>query len=34
MGRMKAEARLAAPVVAPLWGELRYSAELVRLLGD
>jgi pimeloyl-ACP methyl ester carboxylesterase len=35
MGRMKAEARVvAAPRVAPLWGELRYSAELVRLLGD
>jgi len=31
---MKAEARLAVPAVAPLRGELRYSAELVRLLGD
>jgi pimeloyl-ACP methyl ester carboxylesterase len=32
---MKVEARVAAaPEVAPLWGELRYSAELVRLLGD
>jgi len=25
---------VAPPEVAPLWGELRYSAELVRLLGD
>jgi pimeloyl-ACP methyl ester carboxylesterase len=31
---MKAEVRVPAPAVAPLWGELRYSAELARLLGD
>jgi pimeloyl-ACP methyl ester carboxylesterase len=31
---MSAEANVAALPVAPLWGELRYSAELMRLLAD
>ena len=31
---MSAEAIAGAPPVAPLWGELRYSAELTRLLAD
>jgi triacylglycerol lipase len=31
---MVSEASVAAPPVAPLWGELRYSGELVRLLAD
>lgn len=31
---MEAEATLAPAPPAPIWGELRYSTELVRLLGD
>jgi pimeloyl-ACP methyl ester carboxylesterase len=31
---MSAEATVAASPAAPLWGELRYSAELARLLAD
>ncbi len=31
---MSAEATVAASPVAPLWGELRYSVELARLLAD
>lgn len=31
---MAAIGRLANPSVAPLWGELRYSGELLRLLAD
>src|SRR5450759_5210358 len=31
---MVSQASVAAPPVAPLWGELRYSGELVRLLAD
>jgi triacylglycerol lipase len=31
---MSADARMAGFSVAPVWGELRYSAELARLLGD
>lgn len=31
---MSAEADVAALRVAPLWGELRYSGELIRLLAD
>jgi pimeloyl-ACP methyl ester carboxylesterase len=31
---MSAEATLEASPVAPLWGELRYSGELMRLLAD
>jgi pimeloyl-ACP methyl ester carboxylesterase len=31
---MSADARMAGSPVAPVWGELRYSGELVRLLAD
>jgi len=31
---MSAEATVSAPGMAPIWGELRYSAELARLLLD
>ncbi|HMD52511.1 MAG TPA: alpha/beta hydrolase [Solirubrobacteraceae bacterium] len=31
---MSAEATVSAPPKAPIWGELRYSAELARLLAD
>jgi len=31
---MSAEASVAAAPAAPLWGELRYSGELIRLLAD
>jgi triacylglycerol lipase len=31
---MSEEARMADTSVAPIWGELRYSAELARLLAD
>jgi triacylglycerol lipase len=31
---MPEQASLSASPVAPLWGELRYSGELLRLLGD
>jgi triacylglycerol lipase len=31
---MSADARTAGSPVAPVWGELRYSAELARLLAD
>jgi triacylglycerol lipase len=34
MYRMSAEATVTRSSVAPLWGELRYSAELARLLAD
>jgi triacylglycerol lipase len=34
MTGMSAEASVAASPVAPLWGELRYGAELARLLAD
>jgi pimeloyl-ACP methyl ester carboxylesterase len=31
---MTAQSTVAAPAVSPLWGELRYSQELLRLLSD
>ncbi len=34
MSTVTAEARMAGSPVAPVWGELRYSAELARLLAD
>ncbi|HMD57520.1 MAG TPA: alpha/beta fold hydrolase [Solirubrobacteraceae bacterium] len=34
MSGMSAEATVAPAPLAPIWGELRYSAELARLLGD
>lgn len=34
MSTVSADARMAGAPVAPIWGELRYGAELARLLSD